>query len=183
MTTNTRSLEEQRAEFARSPFLAMPIAGTIAWTVIGIGGALLPIGLAAWLLFFATGSIFGLGLLVARFTGEDLTGKGRPSNTFDSLFMLSLTMAWLAFGIAIPFFLVDPTSLPLSVGILSGLMWVPFSWIIQAPIALFHGIARTVLIVAAHYLFPDHRFVAIPAVIVVLYLVVIAGLAKRKRDV
>jgi hypothetical protein len=57
---NTLSLDEHRADFARSPFLAMPIAGAIAWTAIGIAGWLLPTHLAAWALFIGTGMIFSL---------------------------------------------------------------------------------------------------------------------------
>jgi hypothetical protein len=90
-------------------------------------------------------------------------------------------MAWLVFAIAIPFFMIEPTSLPLTVGILAGLMWVPFSWMLQHWVGLFHAIARTVLVLAAWYLFPEHRFVAILAVIVVIYLVTIYLLAKRGR--
>ena len=176
-----RTLDEQRREFASNRFLAMPIAGTIAWTLIGVGGAFLPVGLAAWVLFICTGMIFGMGLVVARFLGEDLLGKTRQNNEFDRLFMLTVTMAWLVFAIAIPFFMIDPTSLPLTVGILAGLMWVPFSWMIQHWVGLFHGIARTVLVTAAWYLFPQRRFVAIPAVIVVIYLITIVVLARRPR--
>ena len=176
-----RSLDEQRAEFARGRFLAMPIAGTIVWSVIGIAGALLPIGLAAWVLFIATGSTFGLGLLIARLTGEDLLGKTMQKNAFDDLFFLTVVMAWLVFAIAVPFFMIEPTSLPLTVGILAGLMWVPFSWMIQHWIGLFHGIARTVLIVAAWYLFPARRFVVIPAIIVAIYLVTIYFLSMRPQ--
>ena len=179
-TAPPRSLDEQRAEFSRNRFLAMPIAGTIAWTIIGIGGAFLPVVLASWLLFIGTGSIFGLGLLVAQITGEDLLGKTRNKNVFDDLFFHALVMAWLVFSIAIPFFMIEPTSLPLSVGILSGLMWIPFSWIIQHWVGLFHGVARTLLIVAAWYLFPQHRFVVIPAIIVAIYLVTITVLARRR---
>ena len=120
-------------------------------------------------------------MLVSKVIGEDLLGKNRPSNTFDDLFFLTVVMAWLAFGIAIPFFMVEPTSLPLSVGILAGLMWIPFSWLIQHWIGMFHGIARTVLIVAAWYLFPASRFVVIPGVIVAIYLVTIYFLIKRPR--
>ena len=175
----TRTLDEQRAEFASGRFLAMPIAGTIVWTLIGIGGAFLPVGLAAWVLFICTGFTFGLGVLVARLIGEDILGKTRPSNAFDQLFFHTVVMAWLVFAIAIPFFMVEPTSLPLTVGILAGLMWVPFSWIIQHWVGLFHGIARTVLVLAAWYLFPEQRFVVIPAVIVAIYLVTIAVLRTR----
>jgi hypothetical protein len=35
---------------------------------------------------------------------------------------------------------------------------------------------RTVLVVAAWFAFPSHRFVAIPAIIVVIYLITIAVL-------
>ena len=38
-TAHARSLEEQRAEFARGRFLAMPVAGTLAWAAIGIASS------------------------------------------------------------------------------------------------------------------------------------------------
>lgn len=178
-TTSQRTLDDQRLAFASKRFLAMPIAGTIAWSLIGIAGAILPVGLASWALFIGTGMIFSLGLLVARLIGEDLLGKEKQCPEFDGLFMHTLAMAWLVFAIAIPFFMIEPTSLPLTVGILAGLMWVPFSWMIQHWVGLFHGIARTVLVLAAWYAFPDRRFVVIPAVIVAIYLVTIFVLATR----
>ena len=177
------SLEEHRAWFARSPFLAMPIAGTIAWTVIGIGGMLLPTNLAAWAVFIGTGMIFSIGLVVARFTGEDLLGKKRPGNPFDALFMRTVMMSWLVFAIAIPFFRLEPTSLPLTVGILAGLMWLPFGWIISHWVGTFHAVTRTILCLVAWYAFPEQRFVVIPAVIVAIYLVTIAALVSRPRNV
>ncbi len=179
---NAISLEEHRAWFARSPFLAMPIAGTIAWSAIGIAGMLLPVEKAAWALFIGTGMIFSLGLLVARFTGEDLLGKQRPGNPFDALFMRAIVMSWLVFGIAIPFFRRDPTSLPLTVGILAGLMWLPFGWIIDHWVGTFHAVTRTILCLAAWYLFPDYRYVVIPAVIVAVYLVSIIALVQRQES-
>lgn len=174
------SLDGHRARFAESPFLAMPIAGAIAWTGIGVAGALLPPPLAAWALFIGTGMIFSLGLLVARFTGEDLLGRRRPGNPFDALFLRTVVMAWLVFAIAIPFFRLEPTSLPLTVGILAGLMWLPFGWMIDHWVGTFHAVTRTALCLVAWYAAPDHRFVAIPAVIVAVYLVTIAALVQRR---
>lgn len=179
-TQSSLTLEEQRVEFSRSRFLAMPLAGTIAWAVIGIAGAFVPVGLAAWILFIATGMIFALGLFLARFLGEDLIGKSR-NNEFDQLFFQSVLMAWLVFAIAIPFFMIEPTSLPLSVGILAGLMWLPFSWIIRHWVGQFHAFTRTFLVTIAWYIFPDQRFVIIPAIIVVIYLITIYILITRKR--
>lgn len=111
---SSRSLAEQRLEFSRSRFLAMPIAGTIAWAIIGITSPFVPVGIASWILFICTGMIFALSLLIARFVGEDLIGNTRNANEFDRLFFVTLQMSWLVFAIAIPFFLIEPTSLPLA---------------------------------------------------------------------
>jgi hypothetical protein len=176
------SLEEQRSDFARSRFLAMPLSGLIAWTIIGIAGALLPPFWAVLTLFFAAGSIVYLGMLISRFTGEHLLQRSRAGNAFDRLFFHTVAMALLVFAIAIPFFQADYTSLPLTVGILTGLMWVPFSWIVEHWIGIFHAVARTVLVTAAWYLFPDLRFVLIPAIIVAIYAVTIYVLERRWRE-
>ena len=99
-----RTLEEQRADFAHRRFLAMPLAGTVGWMVIGIAGALLSPRAQVLTLWIATGSIFYLGILFSRFTGENFFAKGQPKNVFDSLFMHAIVMALLVFAIAIPFF-------------------------------------------------------------------------------
>jgi hypothetical protein len=181
--TPSRSLEEQRTEFARRRNIAMPLAGLIAWCVVGIGGVMLPPLLEVWLLFIVTGSIVYLGMFISRFTGEDFLDRSRPKNAFDALFLYTIGMALLVYAIAIPFFMRDYTSLPLTIGILSGLMWVPLSWILQHWIGLFHGIARTLLVLAAWYLFPHMRFVAIPAVIVGIYAITIFVLERRWRGI
>lgn len=178
-----RSLDEQRAEYARRRGLAMPLAGLVAWTMIGIAGAFLPPILAVWSLFLGTGFIAYLGMMLSRFTGENFLARNKPKNAFDSLFFHGLAMALLVYAIAIPFFRVDYTSLPLTVGILAGLMWVPLSWIIQHWVGIFHAVVRTVLVTAAWYLAPHHRFVVIPAIIVGVYLVTIVILELRWRAV
>ena len=90
-------------------------------------------------------------------------------------------MAVLVYSIAIPFFLIEPTSLPLSVGILAGLMWRPFSALIGHWVGYFHGLTRTVLIVGAWYACPDARarFTLIHAIVVAVYLLTIAILIRR----
>src|ERR1700730_13206631 len=178
-----RSLEEQRAEYARRRGLAMPLAGLAVWTLIGVAGAFLPPILAVWSLFIGAGCIAYLGIMLSRFTGENFLDKKKPRNVFDSLFFHCVAMALLVYAIAIPFFRVDYTSLPLTVGILSGLMWIPFSWIIQHWVGIFHTGARTVLVTAAWYLAPHGRFVVIPAVIVGVYVVTILILEQRWRAI
>lgn len=159
----------------------MPLAGLIVWTLIGVAGAFLSPILAVWSLFIGAGFIAYLGIVLSRFTGEDFLDKRKPKNAFDSLFFHCVAMALVVYAIAIPFFRVDYTSLPLTVGILSGLMWIPFSWIVQHWVGIFHTAARTVLVTAAWYLAPHLRFVLIPAVIVCVYAVTIVVLEQRWR--
>ena len=179
MNTEARSLEIQRREFTQRKFLAMPFSGTIMWTIVGIGGIFLPPELETWLLFICTGFIAGLGMFISKFTGENFLDKTKPKNTFDNLFFLAMGEALLVYSIALPFFMIDYTSLPLTVGILTGLMWLPFSWIVQHWVGLFHGIFRTVLVLALWDLLPDYRFVAIPFAIVFIYIITIVILLKR----
>ena len=159
----------------------MPLAGMIAWSVVGVAGLFLPSGPEILVLFGATGSILYLGLFLSRFTGENLLDKQRPKNVFDRLFFHTVAMAVLVYAIAIPFFQADYTSLPLTVGILSGLMWLPFSWIIEHWVGTFHTLARTALVTAGWYLFPMSRFVVIPMLIVLVYAATITVLETRWR--
>ncbi len=57
--------------------------------------------------------------------------------------------------------------------------WMILGWIIRHWIGAFHAIGRTVLIVVAWFLLPEYRFVAIPGIIVVIYLISIFVLATR----
>src|SRR5437588_11638130 len=94
-----RSLDEQRAEYARRRGLAMPLAGLIAWTLIGVAGALLPPILAVWSLFIGTGFIAYLGIILSRLTGENFLDKRKPTNDFDRLFFHCIAMALLVYAI------------------------------------------------------------------------------------
>src|SRR5262249_13229232 len=140
-----RTLDEQRREFAQRRGLAMPLAGMVAWSIVGVAGTFFPPGPGGWVLFGGTRSILFLGSFFSRFTGEHFLDKHRPKNVFDGLFLHTVAMAVLVYAVAIPFFQADYTSLPLSVGILSGLMWLPFSWIIGHWVGTFHTLARTAL--------------------------------------
>ncbi|MCZ8076934.1 MAG: hypothetical protein O9341_22690 [Paucibacter sp.] len=180
-SSTLRSLEAQRDEFSRRRGLAMPLAGTLAWGLIGLVGALGTPFQAVVTLYIATGSIFYLGMGLSRLTGENFFAKGRPKNEFDRLFMAGMLMSLLVFTIALPWASQNYESLPLSFGVLAGLMWLPYSWIIQHWIGAFHAIARALLCVSAWYAFPAQRFVAIPAVVVAVYLITIAVQERRWR--
>lgn len=181
MDSQKRTLDEQRIEFKKGKFLATPIAGLIAWTIVGIAGLTLSMQATVWVLFIATGCIAYLGIFISKFTGENFLDKEKPKNEFDKLFFFTVGQAVLVYSIAIPFFMEDYTSLPLTVGILTGLMWLPFSWIINHWIGMFHALTRTVVVLLLWYLLPEHRFVAIPFAIVIIYIITIIVLRNRKK--
>jgi len=175
-----KTLEEQRIEFSNQRFLATPLAGLIVWTLIGLAGIFFSDFIAVWAIFIGTGSIVYLGLFLSKFTGENFLDKSKPKNEFDTLFLFTAAQAILVYSIAIPFFLVDYSSLPMSVGILTGLMWLPFSWIIKHWVGIFHTITRTIAIVALWYLLPEYRFIAIPFTVVLIYIITLLILKTRE---
>ena len=179
MSDHQRTLEEQKEEFKQKKLLASPIAGLIAWSIVALSGLFFSDEITVWVLFIATGSIVYLAMAISKFTGEDYLDKNKPKNTFDNLFFLTVAQAVLVYSIAIPFFIENYTSLPLTVGILTGLMCVPLTWIIDHWVGLFHAIVRTVLVVVLWYLFPSDRFVTIPIAIVIVYIVSILILKNR----
>ncbi|RIV21504.1 hypothetical protein DYU11_19065 [Fibrisoma montanum] len=181
MTQLIRTLEEQKQAFKEQKLLATPIAGLLAWLIVGVAGLFLSPTGKVWVLFIATGSIVYLGMFISKFTGENFLDKNKPKNTFDTLFFYTVAQALLVYSIAIPFFLVDYSSLPLTVGILTGLMWLPLSWIIDHWVGVFHAVARTIVVLVLWYVLPQHRFVAIPFAIVGIYAVTITILINRKR--
>lgn len=175
-----RTLEEQRIEFANQKFLATPLAGLIVWSIIGFIGLFFSKFVSVWSIFIGTGSIVYLGLFLSKFTGENFLDKNKPKNEFDTLFLFTAAQAILVYSIAIPFFLIDYTSLPMTVGILTGLMWLPFSWIIKHWSGIFHALVRTVLVLTLWYLFPEYRFIVIPFGIVLIYVITLVILRNRK---
>jgi len=176
-----KTLEEQRIEFSNRKFLATPLAGLLVWTLIGFIGIFFSDFVAVWSIFIGTGSIVYLGLFISKYTGENFLDKNKPKNEFDSLFMFTVFQAVLVYSIAIPFFLVEYSSLPLSVGILTGLMWLPLSWTIKHWVGIFHTLTRTVTVLILWYLFPELRFVAIPFAIVGIYIATLIILNNRNK--
>lgn len=182
-TTNDSSvtLEQQRLKFCQRKLFATPLSGTLVWLIVGISGFLFSDEVTSLVLFIATGCIVYISMIVSKLTGEDILANAKENNAFDKLFFLTVGQSLLTYAIAIPFFNLDQTSLPLTVGILTGTMWLPLSWIINHWVGLFHAISRTLLVTILWYMLPEHRFTAIPFGIVIIYLITLVILQKRRR--
>jgi hypothetical protein len=176
------TIDEQRLEYCQRVFLATPLAGILAWTLVGVTSFFVSEFWRVWILFIGTGSIVYLGIFISKFTGENFMDQTKPKNEFDRLFLFTVFQSLLSYGIAIPFFLLDSNSLPISIGILTGSMWIPFSRMIQHWVGVFHALARTSGILVLGYAFPDHRFSFIPVWIVFIYIITILVLQKRRAN-
>ena len=176
-------LEQQREDFKKNRFIAMPLAGTVVWALLGISAPFVSELTITWLLYIGTGAIFYLGEGLSYLTGERFFAKKAAKNSFDRLFFVGMIMSLMVFAIALPVAAIDHTTVPLSIGILAGLMWMPLSWAIEHWIGYFHTLTRTFGIVAAWYLFPDARVEAISAVIVAVYIVSLITLERRFQSI
>ena len=177
------TLEQQREDFKKNRFIAMPLAGTVVWALLGISAPFVSELTITWLLYIGTGAIFYLGAGLSYLTGERFFAKKAAKNSFDRLFFVGMIMSLMVFAIALPVAAIDHTTVPLSIGILAGLMWMPLSWAIEHWIGYFHTLTRTFGIVAAWYLFPDARVEAISAVIVAVYIVSLITLERRFQSI
>lgn len=180
MSQTNLTLEQQRISFSRRKLQSTPLSGMIAWFIVGVVSLFLPDQTTALILFIATGSIVYISMGISKLTGEDILANRKENNPFDRLFFITVAQSLLAYAFAIPFFLLDYTSLPMTIGILTGTMWLPLSWIINHWVGYFHAIVRTVLIVVLWYGWPEDRFTVIPFGIVLVYLITLVILNKRK---
>lgn len=183
MTTHTLAqahLAELRAEFddhaGRS--LALPIAGAIVWSAIGIAALIMPPATATLLLMFGTGAIFPLGLAMAHQLGERLIDNPSPLAALMGRCVLMVNLLWV---VHLTVFALVPAYLPLTIGIGLGLHWIVFGWIIDHPLGLIHAITRTALVTAAWWLIPAHRISAVAAAVVATYGYALYALATRPR--
>ena len=178
-----KTLEQYREEFKQKKLITMPISGTIVWFILGCLSLYLPAEKMVLPLYIGTGSIFYLALFLSRFTGEKLLVKSADMNPFDKLFLYTVAMSFCGFSIAIPFGLENYTSLPLSIGIISGLMWLPITWIINHNVGILHTLLRTTLIVIAWFMWPEIRFTTIPFIIVFVYAISLIQLHLRHKKI
>lgn len=177
--TSRKTLEQYRDEFKQKKLLAMPISGTIVWLILGIMALYLPSQAMVLPLYIGTGSIFYLALFISKFTNEQLIAKKHDKNPFDMLFLSTVIMSLLVFAIVIPLAQENYMALPMAIGIMTGIMWLPLSWIIEHKVGIYHAVTRTLALLCIWYLAPEQSFVLVPFAIVLIYLVSLVSLYKR----
>lgn len=174
------TLEDQRRSFIRGGgcFLAFPLAGAIVWLGVGVASFVVPATSALFILLFATGAIFPLALVIARFTKQQVF---LPQNRFASLMGLAVLMVNLLWAVHVILVLRAPAVAPLSIALALGIHWIVFGWVIQSSIGLVHAIARCVLCTASFLLFPELPVAAVSLAVVLCYALTLFQLTKHFR--
>lgn len=178
---NSDPLATLRADFdAKSGgATALPMAGAIVWAATGIASSFLSEWIGTLALIVGTGLIFPLAILLSKPLGENIFAKN-PLGTLMGLSTLMINLLW---AVHLTLLFAAPSFIPLTLGISIGLHWVVFSWIIDHPVGIIHAVARTVLVTAAWWLFPDHRVTAVAAAVVLAYAYSLALLRRRKKAI
>lgn len=156
--------------------LALPLAGAIVWTVVGIAALFLTPRISTFVLIIGTGAIFPIGLLLAVVLGEKLLNNTNPLAKLMGMCVLMVNLMW---AVHITLLYIAPTLISLTLGISLGLHWIVFSWIIQHPMGIIHTIARTILVTVAWWLFPEHQVSAVAVAVLITYLYSILALGTR----
>ena len=180
LNTQKPSLDQQLQDFRQRRFLATPLAGTLVWLGLILTGLFCDARTQVLAVFIGTGSIVYLALLLSRLTGERIRFQSNQSrNFFDTLFLSAVGMSFLVYAIALPYFMQNYRALPFAVAVLTGLMWLPMSVLIQHWIGVVHAVVRTALCTAAWILYPEHSFVLQPVIVVAVYVLTIVVLERR----
>lgn len=172
------TLQQYRSEFEidSNRSISMPLAGTIVWLIVGLLSTQISENISIYVLLFATGAIFPIALLIAKFRNENLVSS---SNPFSKLMGLCVLMVNLLWAVHIPLLFKAPELVPLTLGIGLGLHWIVYSWIVSHPVGIVHAVLRTLLILLAWYLFPEQGIAAISAAVVLVYIISIYQMLTR----
>jgi hypothetical protein len=173
------SLDEIRADFElrTNRSMSLPTAGLLVWLAIAVLGRVLPPKQSVVALACATGAIFPIALLIARFRGEELISN---KNLLAGLMGACVLIANLLWALHIPLLVAAPTFVPLSVGVGLGLPWVVYSWIVQHPVGYIHAGIRTLGLLCAWRLAPGNSVTACALVICAVYGLSLYLMATRK---
>lgn len=174
----TTPLADLRSEYAfhAGRSIALPLAGALVWTLIGLAALFLPARTATMALIFGTGAIFPIALALARPLRERLIDNPSPLAALMGRSVLMVNLLW---AVHLTVYTKVPEMLPLTLGIGLGLHWIVFGWVIDHRLGVIHAAVRTVLVATMWWMMPGARISAVAAAVVAAYAYSILALMTR----
>ncbi len=93
-----------------------------------------------------------MGLAFAALLRERLLDKPSPLTGLMGRSALMVNLLW---AVHLSLFTLDPSNVPLTLGVGLGLHWIVFGWIAGTGVGMLHAVVRTLLVTAAWWAFPD----------------------------
>lgn len=183
MSQDSRTLADLRGEFLATSTVSMPLAGMIAWALLGIASTMLADAIVMWLAVYIMALILPLAFLLDRLRGRALF-QGRD-NPVLKMFLVSIVGIGLMFPLVISAGMVttDPDIVVLGVAILAGVIWIQYGWAADDPVGLRHAIARAVGCYLAYWFAPEGtKAAAICAVVVASYAYSLIAMRKPQAQ-
>lgn len=176
------TLEEMRADYRRSRGVvpSLPIAGCINYSVAAVLSLAVAPERANLVLFCCFWAIMPVAALIGRLRGGEASGDAG-----NDLLALSVVMRWMVlatWAIHVPVWLYAPTLFPLTIGITFGLHWMIFGWMLDRPIGVHHLAVRTLLVLAAWFLFSANRMGAVSLAVAFAYGFSVWELSRMSRE-
>jgi hypothetical protein len=143
MIDDTRSLRDLRAHFLATSTTAMPIAGMIAWAVLGVAALRLPPATTGTLALYIMALIMPLAIGLDRLRGRNFFAGG-ATNPLQKLFLISI----VGIAVTVPLVVIgaqgsgNPDLVVVGMAILAGVIWIPYGWAADDPVGLRHAVAR-----------------------------------------
>ena len=155
--------------------IALPAAGCIYWLALSIAGIYLTPKMWFLASAFSSGLIFPLGLLLAKPLKSNVM-ISTPLTSLTGPALISMLMFW---PLAIAGSSTNVSFFPLALAVGMGMHWPVIGWMYGKKVYLFHGVARALGATMLWYVFPDQRFVLIPAFVSIIYLITIFGIKRE----
>ena len=161
--------------------ISFPIAGSIIIAFAAIAVNLFPERMALMMVFFATGCVFPIAILVSKLINANPFAKMPPLSDLGAILAGIQMFYWPVF---ILLFSIAPAWVPFSMAILFGSHFIPYGWLYKSKAYYFIGaavpVAGCVLALLGKELSYQYTFAAmVPIYLVTCWMLVLENKVSR----
>lgn len=166
-----QSLSVLQVDFVKNSTNSMPIAGMITWFALGIAALFLAPKIIGTLAIYIIMAIMPIAFILDRLQGKNLFSGG--DNPLTKMFLSSI----ISIALTVPLVITaanisgDANFIVLGMGILAGVIWIPYGWAADDPVGMRHAVGRAIGCYAAYaYVADPYKASAICTIVVLSYL-------------
>lgn len=168
-------LKRRRASYIRlKGGFPIPLAGAIYWFALGIAGYSLSIGPWSQFAFFASGAIFPLALLLAKFFKNNFM---KDKNVVDSVLLPTFISMLLFWPMLIATVRTEPELISLILAIGMSIHWPVIGWSYgRAALFSAHSLIRAFIVLLIWFYFPEARLTWLPFSVSLIYVLTVIAI-------